>query len=311
MRNLIAISVLFLVVSTTVGAQGWEAVTFPLEENITGVCFVHPDTGMVVTAKGKYARTDNAGKTWKVGQVTTDIPLEDVSFVNSKLGVVCGRNGALYLTSDGGSTWENKSLKDTLPWFSDVEMFDSRIGLVIGMTRDSASPLSSLVYRTTDGGKTWKKQKPLGIGCSEIQYDPGEQVYLLAFGLLYTSYDLGQNWKSVKTVDGVLARTMAIFGKTGILAGPQGMKAYSSDSGKTWTKLEKWSDMIYIASEMVDEKVGYIGGTKATIMRTTDGGRSWNQELMAKSFNVLDICLIGDRLYAVGSDGGIIFKKVR
>lgn len=311
MRNRITISVLFSLLSSLAAGQGWEAVDFPLEENITGICFVHPDTGFVVTVTGKCARTHDAGKTWKVFQVVGAIPLEDVSFINSKLGVVCGRNGALYRTVDGGSTWENKSLKDTIPWFFDVEMFNAKTGLVIGMTRDSASPFGGLAYRTTDGGATWKKQKLSGLGYSEILYRPGGPVYLLAFGQLLHSDDFGKSWESAKTVEGTMARTFSIFGRTGILAGLQGMGAYSSDSGKTWAKLDRRSDRIYIAAELVDEKVGYIGGTKATIMRTADGGRTWRQELMAKSFDVLDMCLIGDRLYAVGSDEGIIFKKVK
>ena len=89
------------------------------------------------------------------------------------------------------------------------------------------------------------------------------------------------------------------------------MCAYSSDSGKTWTRLDQLLDKIYIAAEMVDEQVGYIGGTEATIMRTADGGRTWSRELIATSFDVLDMCLIGDRLYAVGSGGVVIFKKLR
>jgi len=311
MRNFITIIWALLILCSSVVSQGWEVVNSPTEENITGICSVHPDTFFIVTNKGNLARTDDAGKSWQVFGVAADITLEDVSFSNSRRGVVCGRNGAIYLTNDGGVTWKNKSIVDTLPWFMDVEMFDAQTGLVIGMTRDSASPFGGLAFRTTDGGQTWKKQKQLGLGYSEILYHPQGPVYLLAFGRLHHSDDLGKSWKSVKTVEGLPARTISIFGKTGILAGPQGMFAFSSDSGKTWTKLEKWSDKLYIAAELVNEKVGYVGGTNATMMRTADGGRTWKRELMAISFDVLDMCLIGDRLFAVGSDGSIIAKKVR
>jgi photosystem II stability/assembly factor-like uncharacterized protein len=151
----------------------------------------------------------------------------------------------------------------------------------------------------------------LGLGYAEILYNQGGPVYLLSFGYLHSSDDLGKSWKSAKTFDGPAARTVSIVGKTGILAGPNGMCAFSSDTGRTWTKLDQWSDKIYIAAEMIDEEVGYIGGANAIIMRTTDGGRTWKVELMAKSFDVLDMCLIGDRLFAVGSKGGIIAKKVK
>jgi len=305
------ISRLCLVLLSSANAQSWKVVNFPLEENITGICFVHPDTGFVVTEKGKCVRSYDAGKTWKVLPVAPDVHLEDVSFVNSKLGLVCGRSGALYRTVDGGSTWENKLLKDTIPWFLDVEMFNTKIGVVIGMTRDPVSPFGSLAYRTIDGGATWAKQKSLGMGYTKITYSTGGPVYLLSFGQLHISHNFGKSWQTLQTGEGITARTLSILGRTGILAGPQGMCAYSSDSGKTWTKLDQLSNKIYIATELVNEQVGYIGGIESTIMRTDDGGRTWSNELMARSFNVLDMCLIGDRLYAVGSDGGIIYKKVR
>ncbi len=311
MRYSIAIIPALLILCSSAASQDWKVINSPFEDHITGICSVHSDTFFIVTVKGDCGRTYDGGKSWWVTSVGESIHLEDVSFAHSKLGVVCGRSGALYRTVDGGATWESKSLKDTLPWFMDVEMFDTQTGLVIGMTRDTASPLRGLAYRTTDGGLTWEIQKPLGLGYAEILYNRGGPVHLLSFGLLHSSDDLGKSWTSVKTVDGVAARAVSIVGKTGILAGPNGISAFSSDSGKTWTKLDQWSEKIYIAAEMVDEDVGYAAGTDATMMRTTDGGRTWKAELMAKSFNVLDMCLIGDRLFAVGSDGGIIAKKVK
>lgn len=311
MRDFITVILALLIICSSAASQDWKIVNSPVEDNITGICWVHPDTFFIVTSKGNCARTYDGGKNWQVVRVAAGIHLEDVSFADSKLGVVCGRSGVLYRTVDGGATWESKSLKDTIPWFMDVEMFDAQTGLVIGMTRDSASPLRGLALRTTDSGLTWKKQKPLGLGYAEILYNRGGLVYLLSFGQLHSSDDFGKSWKSARTVDGMVARAVSIVGKTGILAGPNGMCAFSSDTGQTWTKLDQLSDKIYIAAEMVDEEVGYIGGTNATIMRTADGGRTWTAELMARSFDVLDMCLIGDRLFAVGSKGGIIAKKVK
>jgi photosystem II stability/assembly factor-like uncharacterized protein len=311
MKNLIILTALCLLLSSGVSAQGWQALEFPLQERLTGICFVHPDTGFVVTDSGKCVRTYDAGRSWEVVQVADGVQLEDVSFANSRIGVVCGRTGSLYRSIDGGSTWEDKSLADTMFWFSDVEMFNDDTGLAVGLTRDSLSPYKSLAYRTTDGGATWKKQEPVGLGYSEILYRPGGPVYLLSFGRLHISHDLGKSWQTVKTVEDLVPRTLSIKGATGILAGPNGMYAYSSDSGKTWTSPSQWSARVYVGAELIDEHVGYIAGSPEIIMRTANGGHTWSRELTAKSFNVLDLCLIGDRLYAVGWDGGIIYKKVK
>jgi len=62
---------------------------------------------------------------------------------------------------------------------------------------------------------------------------------------------------------------------------------------------------------MADDTVGYLAGVNALMLKTTDGGRTWGQELLAKSFNVLAMELVGDRLYAAGSEGSIIYKVVK
>ncbi len=312
MRIIIAVITLLTAVFSVSHSQEWKTVASPFTETITGICALSPDTLFIVTGKGNIARTTDGGKNWKAISVAPNVPLEDISFADAKVGVVCGRNGAIYRTTDGGGTWENCSWWDKTPWLMDVEMLTPEVGVIIGMTRNTVSPLKGICLRTTDGGKTWKQQTSLGLGYSELLYHPGEGLYLLSFGKLHFSRDLGKTWESRNTADGLVARTFSLKGKTGIMAGPSGMFAYSSDSGKTWIKPEQWSNTLYITSELVDEKEGYIAGKDALIMRTTDGGKTWKREpLEEKEFDILDMCLAGDYLFAVGSKGKILVKKAK
>lgn len=66
-----------------------------------------------------------------------------------------------------------------------------------------------------------------------------------------------------------------------------------------------------VAVQLVNDTVAYMGGTNNTLLRTTDAGRTWTPELMAVPFNVFDLVLIGDKLYAAGSSGGLMWKQVR
>ena len=310
MRTAILSGALFVVLTSSGAAQGWKTLPSPTDETITGICAVPPDTVLIVTAKGTFARTYDGGKSWQAFTVAAGSQLEAVSFADSRIGLTCGRAGAVFSTSDGGRTWQDHSPDDTLPWFSDVEMLDARIGLVIGLSRDSASPFGGLAYRTADGGASWEKQTPLGVGYAELFYRSGGPVYLLSFGRLHRSDDKGKSWSTIPTVEGGSARTLSIFGKTGILAGPNGMFAFSADTGKTWTGVTGRSDQLFVAAELVSEAEGYAGGMGAVMVRTTDGGRTWDRELLARSFNILDLCLAGNRLYAVGSGGVIIYKLI-
>jgi len=292
-------------------AQNWQIVDSPLKENINGITFVGPDTMFIITDKGNMARSFDAGKTWDTFRVTFGTSLEDIQFFTSDTGYVCGAKGSILYTTDGGYTWDKEPINDTVSWLFDIQMFSRKVGLVAGLTNTKNMPFGGVAYRTTNGGKNWKKLKTFGLGYSEIFYQPNHPVYLLSYGKINYSNDLGKTWKSTLTVEGKPGRALSFYGKTGIVCGLQGMCAYSNDTGKTWYPAQQDKQTMFIAAQMVDEENGYIGGTKATILKTSDGGKTWDKESLPQSFNIYDFYLVGNRLYAVGTDGSIIFKKVK
>jgi photosystem II stability/assembly factor-like uncharacterized protein len=292
-------------------AQEWQPIAFPDGGDLTGVCFVHADTGFVVTNGGLLGRTYDGGRNWRLIKVTPSVALEDVSFLSGNLGFVCGRAGSLYGTIDGGENWDNHSLDDTIPWLFDVEMLDAKHILAAGATRSQESPIGGLLLRSDDGGRSFDRGPVIGVGYREFFYRFGQPIYLLTMGALSRSDDLGENWESGLTIDGKPGRALSFAGEAGLIAGPRGMVAISRDSGQTWRSYDRTENEVYIAAELIDENTGYIGGWPEIILKTTDGGRTWTEEPFEPKFNVLDFCLVADRLYAVGSAGGIAVKKVK
>lgn len=311
MLKIFAVTVSFVVLSGTICAQGWEAVNFPTEERITGIFFLHPDTGFVVTGEGNLVGTNDAGKSWHNYPVTAGRSLEDLFFLNSDSGFVCGKNGSLLVTNDGGKHWVDKSFPDTLAWFFDIEMFDSRRGMVIGISREEENPMSGIALETSDGGKSWTKMELMGMGYSEILYLPGGTAYFLSYGQIHYSSNKGKSWKKRITHQGSPARTICMFDRSAILAGPTGLVYYSGDAGHTWEAATQDADKMFVASAMTSEQDGYLGGINTSLMRTIDGGKTWGPELAAKSFHVLDMFVIENYLWAVGQNGGIMYKKFK
>ena len=169
--------------------------------------------------------------------------------------------------------------------------------------------MASIALRTTDGGKTWKLLEPMGMAYSEILYDkPGRKLFLMSLGKMHISNDGGSKWKSLFTVEGVPARTFSIFGNTGIMAGPKGVCAYSADSGKTWYKNSRGASEHFVSSALVDSKRGYIAGLDGLMLATKDGGRTWEPEKLPETFLVLDMYVNGKNVYAVGTEGVILYK---
>ncbi|HUV31803.1 MAG TPA: YCF48-related protein [Acidobacteriota bacterium] len=305
--------ILILFLARSAGfAQGWEAVEFPLRENITGASFVHPDTGHLVTNGGKHARTFDAGATWWGLQITAGEPLEDVYFLDGMAGYVCGRKGAIHMTRDGGEHWQNISWPDTAATLVSMCMMDKWTGVTTGLYPTKDIPFGGIALRTTDGGHTWRPLSLSGQAYGDLLNLPGDALYCASMGYLNVSRDKGKSWQSEKIGDGRPGRALALSGKNGVMIGNHGMCAYTEDSAKTWHPVDLGDDERHFTCVvMVNDTVGYIGGTKTSLFTTTDGGHTWQQELMAKSFHVLDLTLVGDWLWAVGTEGGIIRKKVR
>ena len=304
------ITLMFLCAVSAIQAQGWNTVNFPVEENINGAYFVNADTVFFVTNRGKLIRSFDQMQSFDTFTPVPGIALEDVYFFNSDEGFICGANGTLMKTTDGGYTFQQINLGDTISWFFDVEMFDKNHGLVIGMANKAESPYGGSIYRTTDGGKVWKKVKPFGLGLSEIGYY-NNKILVQSFGRMNYSTDFGETWQSDSTVAGKPGRAFSISQKNGVLCGMGGMCAYTRDGGKHWTSNYQDSTKVFIEAQMINDNEGFSGGARSFIKKTNDGGRTWSDELMAKSFDVYDLVLVGDRLYALGTAGGVIWKKVK
>jgi len=303
-------AIMILIFSLPAFSQDWQEIKLETNLSLTGISFLNADTGLVVSSGGRYLQTLDGGKNWSIFHIT-DTPLEDVFYLDSKTAYICGRKGLIVFTDDAGASWQNKSLKDTMIWFFDIEMFDENNGLVIGATRNPENPFEGIALRTIDGGKIWGKIETLGIGYNEISYRPGEPVYMMSFGKLNISNDMGKTWESFLTVEGEACRAISMYGKSGIITGPKGMCAFTRDSGKTWQITKQESTQLYIAAVMINENDAYIAGAEGVIKHTIDGGKSWTLEQVPDKFHVFDMAIGGNYLYAVGAKGGMIRKKIK
>jgi photosystem II stability/assembly factor-like uncharacterized protein len=312
MTRINLILTLALTAGTSVLAQDWQTISFPSPEPITGIVMFNADTGYIVTSDGNFVRTADRGKSWFRSEGISQTRLESLCFLNPKTGWICGHKGSIFFTDDGSHSWTNQSWKDSLAIFFDVEMINRDTGIVVGMRPDDSSNLSAIALKTVDGGKNWKLMEPMGLAYSEAHFEPtSHKLYFMSMGRLNISIDGARKWQSVSTIEGAPTRTFAIFGNSGILAGPKGACGYSADGGKTWFKNTRGETQHFISSVMVDSKRGYIAGKDGVMLVTLDGGRSWQPETLPKSFFVMDMFAAGTTVYAVGSDGTILFKNLK
>ena len=298
--------------STDVNAQDWQLIEFPSYDHLTDIVMITADSGLVVTASGYCFRTSDRGKSWQKSVIIKNIRMESLYFENSQNGWACGHLGSIFKTSDGGSSWNDVSFDDIGAIFFDMEMKDSLTGVAVGMRPVESNSFNGIAVRTVDGGKNWEKFEVSGLAYSEIRQSKSKnKMYFMAIGRLNISNDDGKSWQSVATLEGAPARTFSMYGSTGIMAGPKGTCGYSNDSGKTWYNKEQDKKKSFLSSILLNSQHGYIAGSKGAMMVTIDGGINWAEEETPLELTILDMCFVDSYLFAVGSDGLIMYKEMR
>ncbi|MEM7573821.1 MAG: hypothetical protein AAF433_13015 [Bacteroidota bacterium] len=163
---------------------------------------------------------------------------EDIYFQDTDLGWVIASNGSVYQTVDGGENWEE--ILDTGDYLRAIDFLDDSTGFV--------GSLNSNIRRTLDGGESWEIID--GIG-------PNETTQICGLD------HIGDH----------------VFG-VGWFAEPAHF-IKSTDRGDSWS----FTDMSEFANGLVEchfrsEELGFvagIGATGAIILRTQDGGESWEE----------------------------------
>jgi photosystem II stability/assembly factor-like uncharacterized protein len=195
--------------------------------------------------------------------------LRDIFFVDEKNGWAVG-GSLIFYTSDGGATWEMQATSTERPpelW--SVHFHNAKLGVVAGSAPGRGFGGGTAIFTTKDGGKTWVQQKEfyaiLFSIASKFQSDlDSKQI----------SEGLRQEFKN----EGISLSdraTVAIDENTGRLMITDNRRRYSIRKGE-----DKLNICVDVGGrltdiQMVDEKIAYAAGESNTVLKTTDGGKTW------------------------------------
>jgi photosystem II stability/assembly factor-like uncharacterized protein len=175
-----------------------------------------------------------------------------VQFVGG-VGYVCGGDSFVGKSTDGGQTWRKLDLSavpgmNTSSYFNALHFFDANDGWVVG---------NGWLLHTLDGGVTWTQTMPLAASL----FIPNPQA--ISFG------------------DRLHGVTVGLYGKA----------LYTTDGGVTWQK--STTDVDYAGYDfssvhLVDERNGWMCGSRGALLKTLDGGQSWTTLHNASSSVTVD-----------------------
>ncbi|RPH35687.1 hypothetical protein EHM92_05775, partial [bacterium] len=259
----------------------------------------------------------------------TASPVEIV-FLDSATGFFSNAAGTIYKTRDSGASWFRCAHYQGDP-ISMLRFVDPSLGL-------GASPHSHLwldkvncVY-TTNGGNGWD---PTNVDLSDASdFLPFSGATILkgclpgikrldnVFGLWTETYrmpwyvpgDVGMPYGTVRKLLRVSdTRVVALVSfenakRDHILTDSLNLLLQSGDQGASWDTLWQGLQTIMSAVAFVSDSIGWMGGANGTILKTTNGGRSWAAQLsdsLSESVIQQIVALDTLRIFAVSQDGRV------
>lgn len=212
-----------------------------------------------------------------------------------------GWGTGVFRSTDNGSSWQ--SVNNGMP--------QSRID-VLGANDSAifAGTYGSGIFRSMDDGMTWRAVNS-GLTSSASLFVQafafnGPYAFAGTKDVIFRSTDYGNTWQGLNGGFGNVL-SLTISGST-LCAGPNGEGVYrSTDNGSNWQKIDINSNGSYIyVLGFYRYNSNIFAGTLGDILRSTDGGLSWNEMnngMECSSVNTLEIN--GAKIFAGTSFQGI------
>jgi photosystem II stability/assembly factor-like uncharacterized protein len=190
---------------------------------------------------------------WTVQTSGVNARLRGVSAFNERVAWASGSGSTVLRTEDGGVTWKKLSVTDERLDFRDVDAIDAATAYVLSIGNGPASR----IYKTVDGGATWTLQfrndDPKAFADAMSFWDDNH-------GIVIGDSVAGKFW-ILMTADGGRVWSRVPVEELPPALDNEGAFAASGTNIAVLEKNYAW--------------IGLGAAARARVLRTTDGGRTW------------------------------------
>jgi photosystem II stability/assembly factor-like uncharacterized protein len=311
---------------STSSSSGWTVLPSGIIGDLVGIHFTDTQTGYVGGVNGVIYKTSNGGASFQALPTNNTDAIYCIKFTDSNTGYAVGDKGTVLKTTDAGVSWTQLTVPDVLVNYRYIHLVNATTFFI---TPGGVGAL----YKTTDAGQSWTTIQSGYSGPIYKMFFPTPSVGYLGGGgaRMMKTTDGGNTWSTLVTGIEYSQRSISsiyfsdvnngFIVNSDVFANERGLIMRTTNGGQTWTEMQtpltnqSISDIYF-----VDAQTGYVCGgyfnlnnsvaTHATnagfILKTTDGGSTWNK-LNVTSSSLQKMSFInGNLAYITGLNGTVL-----
>ncbi|MEZ5082578.1 MAG: YCF48-related protein [Bacteroidales bacterium] len=301
------------------GGETWEIV-YPdgTYYNFNDVYFINNMEGWIIDEDGKIIYTNDGGNNFTIQYDDSTKVLRSFCFIDGNNGWVTGNEGLIIHTTDGGIIWDEQTSGVSIN-LSSVCFIDELKGWAAGEME--TWPPETKILQTTDGGNSWQiNYEFANYDATDIgtifftDSDNGWFAYrAYYYSTVFRTTDGGETWfnEYVEWNFNLLSSIYFLDNSTGWMIG-ENVILKTINSGQTWEPQNSVSNAHFSSVSFVDENTGWAIGTRLVggipnfnnyLAHTSDGGNSWQVELLFEPYGWVPF---GEILFKDDNHGWII-----
>jgi photosystem II stability/assembly factor-like uncharacterized protein len=286
--------------------ETWEPRTSNTKANLFDVAFIDQGKGyflpFAVGDNGTILRGSYDGKTWTALTSGVTTTLRAVWGYDSTRIFAAGDKGVLLVSEDNGYTWKKlkSGVKQNLTGIATPSMTEVYI---IGTEK-------TLLY-SSDGKKFAKKKQPISWS-EKDKPEESPKIWSTTSGDLWISgannsiffsADKGKTWSNPPVSDKPKS------GCVRYVINSDAQLLCSADN-ISWGKQEVMKDAKLRAAAGLDAKTSYAVGDGGLMLRSTDGGKTWESKSKAERGQLLSLWATSQKeIFATGKEGKLLYSS--